>query len=328
MTDRRRFLHLLATTALAPVGTVAVAQTPAPAWPTRPLRIVVPFAAGGNTDAIARLIASKLGEQLGQNVIVENRPGGNGVIGSDSVAKAPGDGYSLLIVTPSHAINPLVNAKLPYDTQRDFVPVSLVSRTPYVVAVGNDVPATDMRSLVAYAKANPGKLSYASSGIGTGAHLTTELFKLSTGIDMLHVTYKGTAVAMPDVISGRVSMIFDVEQVLAPLIRGGKVRGFAITGERRSPTAPEIPTMAESGVPGFVTSSWVAMFTSKGTPAAIAERIGAETRRALEAPDVRAKFTAFGAEVIAGSPADLDAFMRAETEKWGRVARHIGLKPE
>ena len=294
---------------------------------TKPIRVVVPFATGGNTDAVARLLTAKISEQVGQPGVVENKAGANGIVGSEFVAKSPADGSTFLIVTPSHAINPLVTLKLPYDTLRDFTPISLISRTPFVVAVTNELPVANMRELIAYAKANPTKLSYASSGIGTGAHLTTELFKMAAGVQMLHVTYKGTGPALPDLISGRVSLIFDVEQVLMPQIRAGKLRGFAITSGSRSPTAQEVPTMQEAGI-NLVTASWVGMLAPGGLPADLATRMANEVRRALNTPDMKEKMIGFGAEIVGSTPAEFDAYIRSENTKWGDVAKHIGLKPE
>lgn len=311
------------------VGLLAAnAHAQSPAYPNKPIRVVVPFAPGGNTDAVARLISAKLAEQLGQPVVVENKPGANSMIGADFVSKSPPDGYTLLVVTPSHAINPLVALKLPYDTLRDFVPISLISRTPFVVGVSNEIPARNLQELIAYAKANPDKLSYATSGPGTGAHLTTELFKMTAGIQMLHVAYKGTGPALPDLISGRTSLIFDVEQVLMPQIKGGKLRGFAITSANRSPTAQEIPTMQEAGLPGFVTASWLGMLGPRDLPPALATRISAEVKRALNSPDVREKMIGYGAEVVGSTPEEFDAFIRSEMTKWGNVARHINLTPQ
>lgn len=310
--------------AFACLPAAASAQT----YPSKPVRIVVPFAPGGSTDAIARLIAAKLTEQLGQNVLVENKAGANSMIGTGDVAKSPPDGHTLLVVTPSLTINPMVVAKMPYDTARDLVPVTLISRTPYLVGVSNEVPATNLRELVAYAKANPGKLSYASGGNGTGAHLTTESFKMAAGVDLVHVPYKGTALALPDLVAGRVGLIFDVEQVLGPMIRDKRVRGFAITGAQRSPTSPDVPTMAEAGVPGFVTSSWIGLFAPGGTPPELVQRLAAEVKRALESPDARERMRGFGTDIVASTPAEFATYLGAETERWSAVARHIGLTPQ
>jgi tripartite-type tricarboxylate transporter receptor subunit TctC len=324
MNARRHVLALLAAAAAA-LPSAAGAQG---AFPSKPLRIVVPFAPGGSTDAIARMIAVRLAEQLGQSVVVENKAGANSIIGTGDVVKAPPDGHTLLVVTPSLTINPFVVAKLPYDGARDLAPVTLISRSPYMVGVSNEVPAANMRELVAYAKANPGKLSYASGGNGTGAHLTTEAFKMAAGIDIVHVPYKGTGVALPDLVAGRVALIFDVEPALGPMVKDRRLRGFAITGAQRSPTAPEVPTMTEAGVPGFVTGSWIGMFAPAGTPTEVVQRLQQEVRRALQAPDVAERMRSFGAETVASSPAEFVAHLRAETDRWGAVARHIGLKPE
>lgn len=324
MSPRRR-VHALALAALAALPLAAAAQ---PAFPNRPVRLVVPFAPGGSTDAIARLIAARLTEQLGQNTFVENKAGANSIIGTGEVAKSPPDGHTLLVVTPSLTINPFVVAKLPYDAAKDLVPVTLISRSPYLVGVSNEVPAKDMAELVAYARSNPGKLSYASGGNGTGAHLTTESFKMATGIDLVHVPYKGTGPALPDLVAGRVALIFDVEPVLGPMIKDRRLRGFAITSAQRSPTAPDVPTMAEAGVQGFVTGSWIGLFAPTGTPPEVVQRLQQEVRRALQVPEVAERMRGFGAEVVASTPADFAAHLRAETERWGSVARHIGLKPE
>jgi tripartite-type tricarboxylate transporter receptor subunit TctC len=324
MTPRRRVLALLAAASGAlPLGAAAQGV-----FPSRPVRIVVPFAPGGSTDAIARLIAAKLSEQFGQNVVVENKAGANSIIGTGEVAKAAPDGHTLLVVTPSLTINPFVVAKLPYDASKDLAPVTLISRSPYVVGVSNEVPAANLRELIAYSKANPGKLSYASGGNGTGAHLTTESFKMATGVDMVHVPYKGTGPALPDLVAGRVALIFDVEPVLGPMIKDKRVRGFAITGAQRSATAPDVPTMAEAGVPGFVTGSWIGLFAPAGTPADIVQRLQQEVRRALQAPDAAERMRSLGTETVASTPAEFATHLRAETERWGAVARHIGLKPE
>jgi tripartite-type tricarboxylate transporter receptor subunit TctC len=302
----------------------AIAQT---SFPSKPLRLVVPFAPGGNTDVVARLLAARMAEQMGQAVVVENRPGANGIVGSESVAKSPADGYSLLVVTPSHAINPIVTPKLPYDTDREFTPITLISRTPYVLGVATTVNATNVKELIALAKSQPDSLSFASSGIGTGAHLVSELLMSATGIRMVHVTYKGTSQAMPDVISGRVSMIFDVEQVLMPHIRSGKLRGMAVTGSTRTATAPELPTMHEAGVTGFNATTWVALLSSGGVPPAIAQQLATEARKALQSAEVKAKLEASGAEVVGNSPAELSAFLKAETAKWAELAKTVKLTP-
>ncbi len=304
------------------------AQAQSSAYPNKPIKVIVPFAPGGNTDAVARLLSAKLAEQLGQPVLVENKPGANSIIGADFVSKSPPDGYTLLIVTPSQAINPLVVLKLPYDSLRDFTPISLISRTPFVVAVSNEIPVANLRELIVYAKANPDKLSYATSGPGTGAHLTTELFKMKAGIQMLHVPYKGTGPALPDLVSGRTSLIFDVEQVLMPQIKGGKLRGFAITSATRSPTAPEVPTMQDSGLSDFVTASWLGMVGPRDMPAALATRISAEVKRALNSPELRERMIGYGAEVVASTPDEFDTYIRSEMTKWGTVVKHINLKPE
>jgi tripartite-type tricarboxylate transporter receptor subunit TctC len=326
--SRRRQLAigLLAAPALA-AALLGPSAVNAQSFPSKPLRLVVPFAPGGNTDVVARLLAAKMAEQMGQPVVVENRPGANGIVGSESVAKSPGDGYSLLVVTPSHAINPVVTPKLPYDTEREFTPITLVSRTPYVLAVAPSVNAANVQELIRLARAQPDSLSFASSGIGTGAHLVSELLMSAANIRMVHVTYKGTSQAMPDVISGRVSMIFDVEQVLMPHIRSGKLRGMAVTGLGRTPTAPELPTMAESGVSGFNATTWVALLSAGGVPEPIAQRLATEARKALQSSELKARLEASGAEVVANSPAELGAFLKAETAKWAELAKTVKLTP-
>ena len=324
MTSRRSLVRSIVAAPLA----LSSARLWAQAWPSRPVRIVVPFAPGGSTDAIGRMLAAKLTEQLGTNVLVENKAGANSIIGTTEVAKSAPDGHTLLLVTPSLVINPLLVAKLPFDPARDLVPVTQVSRTPYVVGVSNDVPAGSIRELIAFAKANPGKLAYASGGTGTGAHLTTEAFKIATGTDMVHVPYKGTALALPDLVAGRIALIFDVEQVLGPMIRDRKIRGLAITSDTRSPTSPELPTMKEAGVADFVTHSWIGLLAPRDTPADIVTRLSNEVRRALASADGRDRMATFGAEIVASTPEAFGATLKAESERWSGVARHIGLKPE
>jgi len=323
MKFKRRALLL---SALLALGTSAEAQQTG--WPSRPIRFVVPFAAGGGADLSVRMMADKLGQSLGQPIVVENIVGGNAVVGSNAVAKSAPDGYTFLMTTPSHTINPLVIAKLPYDSENDFAPVGYFLQIPYVFTASNEVPAKNVKELIAYAKAHPGKLSFGSSGPGSGARLVTELFMMTTGIEMVHVPYKSSSLSMPDLITGRVSVIFDQQPTVGPHIRAGKLRGLAVTSKTRLPAAPEIPTMAESGLADFTPTSWSGIFAPKGTPPAIVSRMSAEIRAAITSPGLKEKYEAIGTIPVGGTPSDFATFLREDVERWKTVAKRINLQPE
>jgi len=315
--------------ALAAAAALAVTGALAQGYPVRPIKLVVPFGAGGSTDAMARLVGQKMGEALGQSVVIENRPGAGGAIASDLVAKAPADGYTLLMATTStHAILPVASPRLPYDAARDFVPVGLVARAPNVLVVSNTLGVNDLKGLLQLAKDRPGQLSFASSGNGTITHLVGELFNASGGIKAVHVPYKTGVQALGDVVSGQISYQFDSITWTLPQARAGKIKALAVTGLTRSPLAPELPTVAESGLPGFEGITWFGFVAPAATPPAALARLSAELSRALASADVREKIAAQGAEVGSGKPEDLARLMREDAVKWGQVIRDAGVKFE
>ena len=324
----KSFRSLSALALLAMVSALPVwAQSPA--WPTKPLKLVIPFPPAGATDTLGRTLAQKLGDALGQPVVVENKPGAGGGIGSDAVAKAPADGYTLLMATTStHSIGPSLNPKLAYNAEKDFVPVVWVANSTNILVAAPNVLATNVAELVAYAKAHPGQLNYASSGNGTIVHLTGELFSSMAGIKMTHVPYKGTALAVPDLMSGQVSIMFDNIVSALPYIKGGKLKALGISGAKRSPLVPDVPTVAESGVPGFVSDTYFGVFAPVGTPREVVTRLNTAINRILESPDFRDKLAALGAEPAGGSSDRFATEIRGETTKWAKVIKDAGVKVE
>jgi len=299
----------------------------AQSYPNRPIRLVVPFPAAGTTDILARAAAQKLTESLGQAVIVDNRPGAGGNIGSDLVAKSAPDGYTLLMGTVgTHAINPSLYSKMPYDHVKDFVPVVLVAGVPNVLVVNPALPVNSVADLIKLAKDKPGTINFASSGSGTSIHLSGELFKTMAGVDMTHVPYKGSSPALTDLIGGQVQVMFDNLPSALPQIKGGKLRAIAVTSLKRAPALPDIPTISESGLPGFEASSWFGVLAPAGTPAPIVARINAEVNRWLQSADAREKLISQGAEAAGGSPEQFAAHIRAESEKWAKVVKASGAK--
>jgi tripartite-type tricarboxylate transporter receptor subunit TctC len=301
-------------------------QAHAQAWPSKPVRYVVPFPPGGATDILARSIADKLGPALGQPVIVENRAGAAGNVGTELAAKAAPDGYTILMVTVAQSISESLYAKLGYNLLRDLAPVILVARVPNVMEVHPSVPVHSVKEFIDYAKANPGKINFASSGSGTSIHMSAELFKLLTGVDIVHVPYKGSAAALTDLIGGQVSVMFDNLPPSMPHIRSGKLRPLAITTTTRYPALPDLPTMVEAGVPGYEASSWFGIMVPTGTAKDIVARLNAEARKIMALPDVRERFDQQGAIASPGTPEDFDKFIRAEIEKWGKVVKASGAK--
>jgi tripartite-type tricarboxylate transporter receptor subunit TctC len=295
-------------------------------YPARPVRIVVPFPAGGPTDVLTRVLAQKLAERWSQPVVVENKPGAGGTIGSDVVAKSAPDGYTLLMATTStHSIGPSLQ-KLPYDPLKDFAPVSQVSNATNVLVVSPKLGVASVRELVALAKSKPGALNFASSGTGTIPHLTGELFKHLAQVDIVHVPYKGTGLSIPDLASGQVALLFDSIVTAQTHVKTGSVRALAISSPRRSPLMPDLPTMIEAGVPGFESETWFGLFAPAGTPADIVQRISADTGAALASADVRARFAAAGAETVGGTPAQLAERVKADAAKWAEVIRAANVK--
>ena len=308
---------------LAVLATGGQAQT----YPTHPIRLVVPFPAGGTTDILAREVGQKLSVSLGQSVVIDNRPGAAGNIGSDLVAKSAPDGYTLLMCTVStHAINPNLYAKLPYDHLKDFVPVVLVASVPNVLEVTPALPVNSVADLIRLAKEKPGQINFASSGSGTSIHLSGELFKTQAGVDMTHVPYKGSAPALTDLIGGQVQVMFDNLPSSLPQIKAGKLRAIAVTSAQRAPALPDIPTIAESGLPGFEATSWFGIVAPTGTPPAIIARINADVNQWLQSPEAREKLLAQGALAAGGTPEQFAAYIRAETEKWAKVVKASGAK--
>jgi tripartite-type tricarboxylate transporter receptor subunit TctC len=296
-------------------------------YPNRPIRLVVPFPAAGTTDILARAVAQKLTEALGQAVVVDNRPGAAGNIGSDLVAKSAPDGYTLLMGTVgTHAINPSLYSNMPYDHVKDFVPVVLVAGVPNVLVVNPELPVNSVADLIKLAKAKPGTINFASSGSGTSIHLSGELFKTMAGVDMMHVPYKGSSPALTDLIGGQVQIMFDNLPSSLAQIKAGKLRAVAVTSLKRAPALPDVPTISESGLPGFEASSWFGVLAPAGTPAPIVARINGEVNKWLQSADARERLLGQGAEAAGGTPEQFASYIRVETEKWAKVVKASGAK--
>jgi tripartite-type tricarboxylate transporter receptor subunit TctC len=332
--ERRRLgklaVHVAANlTALALVSLpfAAAAQT-APAWPTRPVTVVVPFAAGGGTDIAARLLATRLGQKWGQSVVVDNRTGAGGLVGAEAVAKARPDGYTLLIGNVgTQSINPSLY-KMPYDADKAFAPVSLFAELPFAFVVNPNVPAKTPKELVALAKASPDKYTYASSGSGGSPHLTAEIFQQATGVKFLHVPYKGGGPAMADLMAGHVDMLFASILETSGYVKGGKLRALAVTSAERSPAMPEVPTLAELGVPNAESGSWVALLAPAGTPQALLDRISADVKEVVATPDMSKALIAQGATPRGSTPAELQKTIDADKARYGQVIKTRGIKVE
>jgi tripartite-type tricarboxylate transporter receptor subunit TctC len=305
------------------IATVASAQS----YPNRAIRLVVPFPAAGTTDILARAAAQKLTEAFGQSVVVDNRPGAAGNIGSDLVAKSAPDGYTLLMGTVgTHAINPSLYSKMPYDHVKDFVPVVLVAGVPNVLVVNPALPVNSVADLIKLAKDKPGQINFASSGSGTSIHLSGELFKTMAGVDITHIPYKGSSPALTDLMGGQVQIMFDNLPSALPQIKAGKLRAIAVTSLKRAPVLPDVPTISESGLPGFEASSWFGVLAPAGTPAPIVARINAEVNKWLQSAEAREKLLSQGAEAAGGSPEQFANHIRAESEKWAKVVKASGAK--
>ena len=306
----------------------ALAQPAAASFPDKPLRIVVTFTTGGAPDTLARILSEKLSTTWGQPVIVDNKPGAGGNSGADFVAKAAPDGYTIVVGTVgTHSINPALYSKMPYDAVKDFAPITLLATTPNMLVVNNDVPAKNLKDFIALGK-KEGKMTFASSGSGTSIHVSGELFKTMTGIDMVHIPYKGRATAIPDVLGGRVTMMFDNMPSSLPLVREGKLRALGVTSSTRSPAAPEIPTIAESGLPGFDAVSWFALFAPANTPKPIIDKWQLEVRRILKSPDVAKRLADAGLDAVGGTPEELAAYQKNELTKWAKVVKDSGAKAD
>jgi tripartite-type tricarboxylate transporter receptor subunit TctC len=309
------------------LSVAALAQSAA-SFPTKPITIIVPASPGGAIDITARLIGQKLTEAWGKTVVIENKGGATGTIGTDAVAKAAPDGYTLALVASSHAINPSMFKKLPYDTVKGFEPVILTHVVPLMLVVNNAVPAKTVLELVAYGKAKPGELTFASSGPGGAPHMSGELFSSMTGVQMLHVPYKGSTAAHADLLSGRTLLMFDTVAAINPHVKAGSLRALAVTTAKRSAAAPDVPTMAEAGITGYETSTWGGILAPAGTPKDVVAKLNAEMNKALASADVRQKMLASGIEPAGGSPQDFADFIQSEMVKWSRVAKAANIQPE
>jgi tripartite-type tricarboxylate transporter receptor subunit TctC len=299
-------------------------------YPSKPIRIVVTFPTGGAPDILARMLADKWPATMGQAVIVDNKPGAGGNIGADAVAKSPNDGYTIVMGTVgTHSINAaLYGSKMPYDMVKDFAPISMVASTPNLLVVNTALPIKNVQQLIFYGKANPDKLSCGSPGIGTSVHVSCELFKSMTGVNVTHVPYKGRQFAIPDLVGGQIQLMFDNMPSALPMAKEGKIRALAQTGAKRSPAAPDIPTVAEEGLKGFEATSWFALFAPAGTPKPIVDRLAAETAKVLKLPDIQQRLATLGLEAAAGSPDALAKYQQAEITKWAKVVKDSGAKAE
>ena len=321
---RRRFLYLAAGAAALPaVSPIATAQT----YPTRPVRFIIGYPAGGSADLTARLLGQWLSERLGQPFVIESRPGAGTNIATETVVNAPPDGYTLLLVAPANAINATLYEKLNHNFMRDIAPVAGLIRFPNVIVVNPSVPAKTVPELIAYAKANPGKLNMASSGNGSTIHVSGELFKMMTGVNMVHVPYRGGAPALTDMISGQVQVMFDNVPTSIEFIRAGKLRALAVTTATRSEVLPDLPTVADF-VPGYEASAWYGVGVPKGTPDDVIDKLNKEINAILADPKAKARLADLGASLLAGSAADFGKLVADETEKWGKVVKFSGAKPD
>lgn len=325
----RRGCRALVRLSLALGGLALTAQAFAQSWPSRPIRIVIPYAVGGSTDQTGRLIAKSLSERLGQSVVVENRAGAGGTLGHDIVAKAPADGYTLLFSAAGPlVVTPHTYPRLSYEPIKGFEPITLVATQPLLLVVNPELKVNDVAGLIREAQARPGKLSYGSFGNGSAAHLAGELFKTITKVDMVHVPYKGSGPALVDLVGGQINLMFDVFSTAAPLVRGGKLRALAITSAERSTQFPDVPTMQQAGVAGFDAGTWFGLLAPAGTPRAVVEQLSRAVNEALKEKELRETLTGSGAVVRGGTPAQFAEFFQAEYEKWGRVVRTAGVKAD
>jgi tripartite-type tricarboxylate transporter receptor subunit TctC len=325
----QKFLSRIIAVSFALVAAAPVAAQSTPQnYPNKPVHIIVTFTPGGAPDILARLLADRLAAAWGTQVIVDNKPGAGGNIGADFVAKAASDGHTLVLGTVgTHAINGSLYQKMPYDMVKDFTPISLLATTPNLLVVHNGVPAKNVQELIALGK-KEGKMTFASAGSGTSIHVSGELFKTMTGIDMSHVPYKGRASAIPDVLGGRVTMMFDNMPSSLPLVREGKLRGLAVTSLKRSPSAPDIPTIAESGLPGFDAVSWFAVFSSPNTPKPVVDKLNAEIVKIIKSPEATKRLFELGLDPVGSTPEELAAYQKAEITKWTKVVKDSGAKAD
>lgn len=326
--SRRRLLAAagVALSLVLPTFAQAQAQTQTQTYPAKPIRLVVPYPPGGPTDIVARLVAQKLSEQMGQPVVIDNRPGAGGNPGAEMVARSAPDGYTLVVATTAHAINPSLFKNLGYSLSKDFAPISQLTSGPLVIVANPGLPANNVAELIALAKSKPGELNFASSGNGQSTHLSAELFASMAGVKMNHIPYKGSAPALTDTMGGQTQLMFDTMLSAMPHVKAGKLKALAVTSSTRSPVAPDVPTVAESGLPGYEAIAWNGLLAPAGTPPDVVARLNAELKKVLASPDVKDKFEAQGFAASWNTPADFSRFMTAEVEKWGKVVKISGAK--
>ena len=323
----KRHGHDVAVAALvALIAIASAAGVGAQGYPVKPVRLIVPFAPGGGTDVIARLLASRMSESIGRQVLVDNRAGANGIIGTEIVARAPADGYTLLFVSSPHSVNPSMYPKLPYDTVRDFAPVSQVASSPYVLVAHSSLPVRSVRELIAFAKARPGQIDYASGGSGSSAHLAAELFKDMAGLDLREIPYKGAGPALAGVVAGQTALVFANALTVKPYIQSGRIRALGIASLKRSASAPEIATIAESGVPGYSADAILGMLAPAKTPRSIIDFLNAELHRAMRSPEMTESMKNMGVEVALTTPEEFGRVIESEIERWGRLVRKLKLR--
>lgn len=322
--SRRKCLR----TTLGMVCALAWGMALAAPYPEKPITMVVPYPPGGTSDYVGRVVAQKLGELLGQSVVVDNRPGAGAIVGTTAVARAPADGYTILLTAPEFTLNPAVRSKVPYDAQKDFAPVALIANYPHVLVLNPQVPARDVRQLIALAKAKPGELNFASGGSGGSNHASGEWFKYTAGINVTHVPYKGNGPALTDLIGNRVQMLFTGMSPVEAQVKSGQLRAIAVTGKTRLPTAPDIPTVHESGLPEYDFSTWYGVLVPANTPKAVIERLNTELRKTMQAPEVRDKLASLGADLSVGTPQAYGAMLQEEVARWATLVKSTGMTAE
>ncbi|MDQ0138887.1 tripartite tricarboxylate transporter substrate binding protein [Cupriavidus necator] len=320
--------RLRAALLLAAAGALLPAAAGAQEFPQHPVRMVLPYPAGGPTDLLARVVAVKMGESLGQGVVVDNKPGASGMIGAETVARAPADGYTILANASLHVINPSIQPKMRYDALKDFVPITQLADVPLVLVVNNASPVKTVQDLIAYARREGGALNFGSAGNASAQHLAGESFKLAAKVPMQHVPYKGSAPALTDLMGGQIQLMFDSMPSAMPFIKSGKLRAVAVTTTRRASALPDIPTVAESGLPGFDISTWYGLWAPRGTPAAVVEKLATHAAAALKRADVRQQYADMGAEPVGSAPADFARYNAAEGRKWAEIVRRSGAKAD
>jgi len=311
--------------ALALPAAQALAQK---SYPNKAIRMIVPFAPGGSNDIMGRLVAAKLTESMGQQVVVDNRPGASGIVGTDLAAKSAPDGYTVLVMSLTFTVNPSIRSKLPYDTEKDLVPVTLIASAPLILVVHPSLPVKSVKEFIAYAKANPGKLNFGSGGPGSTPHLAGEMLKTMAGLEMIHVPYKGGGPALADLVGGQIQLMLENIPSTLPFVKSGKLRVLAVTSKKRSPTVPDVPTLDEAALKGYELTGWNGLFVPRGTPRAIVNQLHAETVKALAAPDLKERLAAMSAEPGGESPEKFAVFVKAEIRKWAKIAKEAGLKVE